>query len=73
MRKVIRESNGEVIVVTEEEISKGIEQVSKSENFQLSPEGSAAWMSVSQLIEKKIISTDDKIVFLNTGSNLESQ
>jgi len=68
MQTVIRDSNGEVVVVTEEEISSGIDDVEAAEEIQISPEGSAAWKAVVHLVNRKQIHENDKIVFLNTGS-----
>jgi threonine synthase len=68
MRKVIDESGGEVVAVTEEEITDGIEEVLKAEGIHLSAEGSATWKAVTQLLNKKLVNVNDKILLLNTGS-----
>jgi threonine synthase len=70
IRKVIHESAGEVVAVTEEDIMDGIEEIAIAEDIPVSPEGSAAWKSVVHLLNKKIISGNDKVLFLNTGSEL---
>jgi threonine synthase len=72
MRKVIIESGGEVVTVTEEEILDGMKDFAATENIQLSPEGSAAWQAVAKLINRKLVTPNDKIVFLNTGSDNEN-
>ena len=68
MLEVIYSSNGEVITVSEEEIRQGIKDVASTEGILLSPEGSAAWTGIEHLLNKKKISPDDKVLFLNTGS-----
>jgi threonine synthase len=68
MRKVIAESGGKAIAVSEEEIAEGMQEVEQEENILLSPEGSAAWKSIAHLLDKKIITDDERILFLNTGS-----
>ncbi len=72
MRKVINESNGEVIAVTEKEIADGVKEIETAENMLISPEGAATWKAVIHLIGKKLISRDDKIVLLNTGSDYKN-
>jgi len=71
IRKVIDESGGEVVAVTDDEILAGINEVATAEDFLLSPEGSAAWKAVALLLNKKAISVSDQILFLNTGSSYE--
>lgn len=68
MQKVIYDSGGDVVTVTESEISMGIQEVAKTEGILLSPEGSATWKAVTHLLHRKIIATTDKILLLNTGS-----
>ena len=72
MRKVIDESKGEVIAVTENEITDGVKEIEQEENMLLSPEGAATWKAVSHLFDTKVISQEDKILLLNTGSDHKS-
>jgi len=68
MQKVITESGGKAVALSEEEIAAGMEEVEREENILLSPEGSAAWKAVAHLLNEKVITADKKILFLNTGS-----
>jgi threonine synthase len=68
MLKVIYESEGEVVAVSEDEMIEGVKEVARSEGILLSPEGSATWKALFHLREQKVISNDDKILLLNTGS-----
>jgi threonine synthase len=68
MRKVIYESGGDVVAVTEEEIMDGIKEMAMAEGILLSPEGSTTWKAVAHLIDKKIVTANDRILLLNTGS-----
>lgn len=68
MLQVIRESKGEVLGVSEEEILSGIKEMAKAEGILLSPEGSAAWKGLERLHQAKKISEQDQVLFLNTGS-----
>jgi threonine synthase len=69
MRKVINESKGEVIAITENEITDGVQEIEKEENILISPEGAATWKAIAHLLEKNVISEADKILLLNTGSD----
>lgn len=69
MRKVINESKGEVIAVTENEITEGVTEIEQVENMLISPEGAATWKAVTHLLDKNVISQDAKILLLNTGSD----
>lgn len=71
MRKVINESNGEVVPVTEEEIMKGVKEIEKEEKLLISPEGAATWKAIGHLLDKKTITRSDEILLLNTGSDYE--
>jgi len=66
--KVIDESNGRVITVSEEEIIDGIKEIAKAEGIFVSPEGSATWKSLTRLKENGNIHDQDRILLLNTAS-----
>jgi len=68
MLDVIYSSEGDVITVSEEEIINGIKHVALTEGILLSPEGSAAWKGVERLIQQGKIASEEKVLFLNTGS-----
>lgn len=68
MKQVIYASGGEVVTVSEKEIIEGIKEVAKAEGVLLSPEGSAAWKGLCSLLEKKLVSKDERFLLLNTGS-----
>ena len=69
MRKVINESKGEVVAITEQEITDAVKEIEKEEKMAISPEGAATWKAVTYLLAKNLISPNDKIVLLNTGSD----
>jgi threonine synthase len=68
IQKVIYESAGDVIVVSEQAIIDGINEVAKTEGILLSPEGSATWKALSILVEENVINKNDRVLLLNTGS-----
>jgi len=69
MRNVINESKGEVIAITEEEITDSVKEIQKEENLLISPEGAATLKAVIHLLDKKLVSPNEKILLLNTGSD----
>ncbi|HEV8271192.1 MAG TPA: pyridoxal-phosphate dependent enzyme, partial [Chitinophagaceae bacterium] len=68
IKKVIAESSGEVITVTEEEITDGINEIAKTEGIFVSPEGSATWKALAYLKKTGTIKDKDNILLLNTAS-----
>jgi threonine synthase len=68
INKVIAESNGEVITVTEKELREGIDEIAKTEGQFVSPEGSATWKALTYLKQKRSITDNDNIMLLNTAS-----
>ena len=68
MMKVISESNGMAVAVSEEAIIAGVHELAKEEGILVCPEGAATWKAMIQLKESKDLEGDEKIVLLNTGS-----
>ena len=68
IQKAIAESNGEVITVTEKEITDGIDEIARTEGIFVSPEGSATWKAVAYLKRIGSITDKDNILLLNTAS-----
>lgn len=66
--QVIQESNGFAIAVSEKEILDGIKALAKYEGVFVAPEGGAIWSALLKSIERRLVSPDDKILLLNTGS-----
>jgi threonine synthase len=68
MMKVLLESDGTVVTVSEKEIENGIEEVASSEGVLLSPEGSSTYVAMEKLIEDAWIQEDETVLLFNTGS-----
>jgi threonine synthase len=66
--KVICQSNGLAVAVTDEEIIEGVKQLASAEGIFAAPEGGAVVAALYKLLDTKKISPDEKIVLLNTGS-----
>jgi threonine synthase len=68
MMKVISESNGMAVAVSEEDIIAGVHELAKEEGVLVCPEGAATWKAMIQLKQTEDLRGDEKIVLLNTGS-----
>lgn len=68
MLKVICESRGCALSVTEDDIIAGVHLLAKKQGLLLSPEGAATWQAMVQLQKDGFLSGDEKILLLNTGS-----
>ena len=68
MMKVLLESDGTVVTVSEKEIENGIEEVASFEGVLLSPEGSSTYVAMEKLIEDAWIQEDETVLLFNTGS-----
>ena len=68
IQQVVKESKGTAITVTEEEITKGIEDIAATEGLLLSPEGSATYIGLKKLIEKDYVKEDETVLLFNTGA-----
>jgi threonine synthase len=68
IQKVIYESDGDILVVSEQAILDGMKEVAKEEGVLLSPEGSATWKALSVLLAGNKITKSDSVLLLNTGS-----
>lgn len=69
--KVIRDSGGTAITVTDEEIVKAMFELGEREGLFVAPEGAATWAGAKRLFESKVIRPDERIVLVNTGTGLK--
>lgn len=68
MQKVIDDSGGYAIAVSEEEILEGVREVAAAEGILMAPEGAAAWKALLHLRQLQIVGSGEKILLMNTGS-----
>lgn len=66
--RVMRESGGQPVAVSEAAIEEGSRQFARREGLLVGPEGGALWSGLNQLIAIGSISRDEHILLLNTGS-----
>ena len=68
MLKVLKESNGTAIRITDEEMLKGTHDIARTEGLFVAPEGAATWMALKKLLDKGWVAEHETVVLLNTGS-----
>ncbi len=66
--EVLRRSDGGAVALSEDQIRKGADEISRMEGVLPAPEGGAAWAAVKVLAEIKSIQPRDNVVIVNTGS-----
>ena len=68
MLRVLQESNGTVVSVSEEAMLEGMRELGQHEGLFVAPEGGAVWMAARQLLSTGWLQRDEKILLLNTGN-----
>ncbi|GAC1374160.1 MAG: threonine synthase [Hymenobacter sp.] len=68
MLRVLRESNGTVVAVSEEGMLNGMRDLGHQEGLFVAPEGGAVWTAARQLLATGWLHRDEKILLLNTGN-----
>jgi threonine synthase len=66
--KILRESKGEAVAVTDDEMRRGALELASHEGLFAAPEGGAAWEAVKQLVAKGTVAKDERIVVFDTGT-----
>lgn len=68
---VLKSSNGRATAVSDQEILSGVREIGKHEGIVISPEGAAIWEALKSLVNQNIISREEKILLINTGSGFK--
>lgn len=71
MLKVLRESNGTAVTVTDEELLEGVRELSQQQGVYACPEGGAVWKACEKLAATGWLDPSEQIVLFNTGSGLK--
>ncbi|MEO6901511.1 MAG: threonine synthase [Bacteroidia bacterium] len=66
--KVLHESKGLALTVNDDEIMNGVKIIAAKEGMLVAPEGGALYAALIHLLDKKLVSSEERIVLLNTGS-----
>ena len=68
MLRVLRESGGTVVSVSEEGMLAGMRDLGQQEGLFVAPEGGAVWTAARQLLDAGWLHRDEKVLLLNTGN-----
>jgi threonine synthase len=68
IQKVLKESSGIAIAVSETEILNGVREIARSEGMLVAPEGGALVAALRRLLNSGHVKRNEKILLLNTGS-----
>jgi threonine synthase len=71
MLRVVRESNGTAIAVSDAELLDGVGLLAKSEGIFACPEGGATIAALRRLKNQQWIGNDERVVLFNTGSGFK--
>ncbi len=71
IHKVLRESRGYAISVTEDQIIDSMEEMSRTEGIPVCPEGASLWAALNDLDRNTDICRHEKILLLNTASGIK--
>ncbi len=69
--KAIRESGGEAIAVSDEELIADVRLISRLEGIFACPEGAATISALRKMVEQGHVDRDERVVLFNTGSGLK--
>jgi threonine synthase len=71
MLKILRESQGTALAVTDDQILASILDWARNEGVFLSPEGAAATAAYDSLLKSGFLKATDRVVLFNTGAGLK--
>src|SRR5262245_10967534 len=69
--KVIRDSGGTALEVSDPEIVEAMSEMGRREGIFAAPEGAATWAALKRLMADRLVGPDERIVLLNTGSGIK--
>ena len=71
MIKVLNESNGTAIRISDDDLMEGVSEMSKLQGIYACPEAGAVWKAAQKLADSGWLKRDEKIVLFNTGGGLK--
>lgn len=71
MLRVLRESHGTAIAVSDEDIRSAQKEMASGEGIFAAPEGAATWAALKRLAKEGWVKPDERVVLFNTGSGLK--
>ncbi|PYL53197.1 MAG: threonine synthase [Verrucomicrobia bacterium] len=71
MLKILRDSNGGVVAVDDDEMIRAVREVGSKEGLFVAPEGAACFVALKKLRESGKIDIGERVVIFNTGSGIK--
>lgn len=71
MLRVLRESRGTAITISDESLLEGVYELSRHQGVYACPEGGAVWKGAQHLLASGWLKPHERIVLFNTGSGLK--
>ncbi len=71
--RALNESKGFAITVSDEEILKDRELISKKDGFLMCPEGAATFSAFKKALKNKLVNKNDKVILFNCASGIKYQ
>jgi threonine synthase len=71
MLKVLQESGGTAVAVSDEELLEGVDELARQQGIYACPEAGAVWKAAQQLADQGWLDLNERIVLFNTGSGLK--
>ena len=66
--KILRESKGAAITISDAEMSTAIKEIARNEGMLIAPEGAALWQAFKKLKSSQWLKPEEKALLINTGS-----
>src|ERR1700761_7008259 len=66
--RVLRESNGNAITISDAEMSDALKEIARNEGMLIAPEGAALWQAYKKLKVSNWIKPGEQVLLINTGS-----
>lgn len=66
--RVLRESDGNALTISDDEMSYGLKELARNEGMLIAPEGAALWQAFKKLKATNWIKAGERVLLINTGS-----
>ena len=69
--RAVRDSGGQALAVTDDEMAEGQLAMARSEGIFACPEGGATYAALRKLVDSGGVDADERVVLFNTGTGLK--
>jgi threonine synthase len=66
--KVLRDSKGTAITISDEEMSIALKEIARNEGMLIAPEGASLWQAYKKLKASQWVKPEETVLLINTGS-----